>query len=550
MKSQNANVDAATINYQFTAIPTNLFYLLDNNTRTLLFCLIQSSTYFAKKDGFFYITKDAIGELTNLSLNVITAAIDTLYINGLIYVQTVGKSKGKYVNHYRVNFEQFTKFEDMTFEDLKNPLNKIEMVKYKSHYQPQYIKDYLNGDCKDVCKEQCKQQCKEQCKKVITNIDNINNIENIDNKENINNKNNIYNNIDQYINKEYNTSNILGESEEIGLSPNPISEMKEELNNNLKNKEVEVLETSTSNEKEETNHHTPMKVVIDDVDTVLDMMFAETPTHTNKKENITNIRDVEVLKPSTSNKKENKIEENNNTFQLGEVGMLEEKNKTIPSMTDKFRRNYEDCLARLGNGVGSVAQLKEKVTKLCDWVERCSASYSVEDKETINQQINAKYKEVKGILETNIAEFNKVIENFAKGGEMELDPHNAKTKAQNKREQEQAEKETASSVTKEQLEKTLNDITDTLSKYGDIEMALYSINYVAKNYDREIREYKLMEEVQDVFKAIKAQETANEAILTTFNSQDKESINSNEKTQENALKSICVDVDDTEEYPF
>ena len=202
MKTQMQNVEAvSTINYQFTAIPTNLFYLLDNNTRTLLFCLIQSSSYFAKEDGFFYITKEAIGELTNLSVNVITAAIDTLYINGLVYVQTVGKSKGKYVNHYRVNFEEFRKFEDYTIEELKNPSNKIEMVKYKNNYQPQYIKDYL--DSNNEGKQVRKQERKEERKKVITNIDNINNIENKDNINNIDN--NIINKMEE---KEVNLNKI------------------------------------------------------------------------------------------------------------------------------------------------------------------------------------------------------------------------------------------------------------------------------------------------------------------------------------------------------
>ena len=235
MNKSNLKVEAvSTINYQFTAIPTNLFYLLDNNTRTLLFCLIQSSTYFAKEDGFFYITKEAIGELTNLSVNVITAAIDTLYINGLVYVQTVGKSKGKYVNHYRVNFEEFRRFEDYTIEELKNPSNKIEMVKYKNNYQPQYIKDYLdsNNEGKQVRKE----ERKEERKKVITNIDNIDNIDNINNIENKDNINNIKNNIDNNIinkieEKENNIINDIIKEKEVNLNKIEILEIEENIVN-------------------------------------------------------------------------------------------------------------------------------------------------------------------------------------------------------------------------------------------------------------------------------------------------------------------------------
>lgn len=164
------------INYKFTAIPTNLFYLLDNNCRSVLFCLIQSSNYYSNKDGFFFMTKETIGDLTNLSINVVTAAIDTLYINGIIKVTTVGKSKGKYVNHYKVNYESFTKYENLKIEELRNPELKINTVKYKgSRYQPQYIKDYLYAQ----------QDAQQYAQKVITNKDNIDNKENKNNNKNI-----------------------------------------------------------------------------------------------------------------------------------------------------------------------------------------------------------------------------------------------------------------------------------------------------------------------------------------------------------------------------
>lgn len=165
------------INYKFTAIPTNLFYLLDNNCRSVLFCLIQSSNYYSNKEnGFFYMSKETIGDLTNLSINVVTAAIDTLYINGIIKVTTVGKSKGKYVNHYKVNYESFTKYENLKIEELRNPELKINTVKYYgSRFQPQYIKDYLYAQ----------QDAQQYAQNLITNKDNIEIKENKNNKKEV-----------------------------------------------------------------------------------------------------------------------------------------------------------------------------------------------------------------------------------------------------------------------------------------------------------------------------------------------------------------------------
>ena len=435
----NANVEAvSTINYQFTAIPTNLFYLLDNNTRTLLFCLIQSSSYFAKEDGFFYITKEAIGELTNLSVNVITAAIDTLYINGLVYVQTVGKSKGKYVNHYRVNFEEFRRFEEFTFEELKNPLNKIEMVKYKNNYQPQYIKDYLsNNEGKQVCKEQRKQERK----KVITNIDNKNNIYNNINKNNIN----IYNNI------------LEENSEEIGFGDNPISENKE-------------------------------------------------------FENYENIEEVGLIENPTSEK--------------------EEKENTTSTMKEKFEKNFNDLLSRLGDNCSSVSELDNKVTLLCNWVENHNTDYSKEERETILNQLVDRYTEVKEILESNINELDVIFTDFCTIKEEEPIVEEKKT------------------TTKEELIKNLQAFQESLVTYENLEDAKHQLHFYCNKEDKLIREYELTSMVGDILNEINLQIEANKAFLTTFNLQDKETYYNEEIMQENALKAISYKVDDTEDYPF
>lgn len=204
------------IEYQFIAMPTKLSMLLDSNCTKVLLTLIQASNYYTlNEQGFFYLTKETICDFTDLSVNVVTAVIDTLYINGIISIQTVGKSKGKYVNHYRINVENFSKYDALTFEDIKNPDNRIKTVKYKNNYQPQYIKDYLEGkegrkkvittEVENMVEiDECKEQRKQERKKVITNINNKDNIYNINNniiKDNNNKKEN--NNIIIEEKKEY-----------------------------------------------------------------------------------------------------------------------------------------------------------------------------------------------------------------------------------------------------------------------------------------------------------------------------------------------------------
>lgn len=198
------------IEYQFTAIPTTLFLLLDNNCRSMLFTLIQLSTMYSNSDRYFYRSNEDLQSQSNLSKNLVIATIDTLYINKIVDVKTVGKSKGKYTNEYKLNFDKIKEYDKLSIEDTKNPSNKIAIVDYKNNYQPQYIKDYLieneedNNECKEprkrtrkeARKETRKRVRKEPRKKVNTNIYNIDNIESLENKDNIYNiKDNIYSNI-------------------------------------------------------------------------------------------------------------------------------------------------------------------------------------------------------------------------------------------------------------------------------------------------------------------------------------------------------------------
>ena len=46
------------IGYQFTAVPTNLYQCCDINVRSMLSTLVQLSSYYADRDGWFFRTND------------------------------------------------------------------------------------------------------------------------------------------------------------------------------------------------------------------------------------------------------------------------------------------------------------------------------------------------------------------------------------------------------------------------------------------------------------------------------------------------------------
>ena len=169
--------------YNYIKVPINLFYLMDANCTKVLITLVQMSDYYGK-DGWFYRTMNNLEDATGLSQNVIRAALDTLYTEGLVDVDCTGVSKGKHPNHYKVNFEKFKEYEKYSLDEIvSGGVNKIETAKYKSGYfKPTYMH-----------KQEQENQQKCQPKKVSTNITNIPNITNIENKDNIDNITNIDN---------------------------------------------------------------------------------------------------------------------------------------------------------------------------------------------------------------------------------------------------------------------------------------------------------------------------------------------------------------------
>ena len=182
------------IDYQFTAVPTHLNYCMDNNCRCTLSTLIQLSDYFESKnvtafDGWFFRTNALLEEQTNLSKNVLNGALDALFQAGVIDIipQEKGKGKAQGARKYKVNFETFTKYDAIPFDECScsNPDYGIVTLDYKKgapsfQQRPQLEEQPRNG-------------------KSDNNRDNIDNTESIDviEKQNIDNIDNtlIYNNL-------------------------------------------------------------------------------------------------------------------------------------------------------------------------------------------------------------------------------------------------------------------------------------------------------------------------------------------------------------------
>lgn len=163
--------------YQFIQVPTNLFILLDNNCRSMLFTLIQLSSYYADEDGWFFRRWEDLTVESNLSLNLSMATVQTLFNHHIIEAKPTGYGKGKKPNYYKVNFDNFAKYDEISIEDaMKNPDLKINTVGYKGS---NFKLNLVNKTVTKVVNKTVKSE---------NNIDNIENTDNIKNVYNIKNE--------------------------------------------------------------------------------------------------------------------------------------------------------------------------------------------------------------------------------------------------------------------------------------------------------------------------------------------------------------------------
>ncbi|WP_300646039.1 hypothetical protein [uncultured Duncaniella sp.] len=131
------------IGYLFTAVPTNFYNCCDNNVRSMLFTLVQLSSYYADSDGWFFRTNEDLRAQSKLSENLARATLSTLYKIGVIEIRSVGKGKSKTPNRFKVNFNEFLKWEEHSIDDCyKHPDFQIETDNYKAKgWQPSYLNE-------------------------------------------------------------------------------------------------------------------------------------------------------------------------------------------------------------------------------------------------------------------------------------------------------------------------------------------------------------------------------------------------------------------------
>lgn len=198
--------------YQFVQVPTNLFILLDNNCRSMLFTLIQLSTYYADVNGWFFRTYSDLEEESNLSQNLVKATLQTLFNNNIIEAKPTGKGKGSTPNYYKVNFQEFLKYENLSIEEcMKNPDLKIKTVDYKGcHFKLNLVREKVEEVVNNMVTKVVKSDNN------INNIYNKDNIYNIENNNIIDNKNNILEEKDNIINniKELDSTEFKNEVED------------------------------------------------------------------------------------------------------------------------------------------------------------------------------------------------------------------------------------------------------------------------------------------------------------------------------------------------
>ena len=139
------------LDYNFIAVPTNLFFALDNNLRTALTVLLQLSSVFADQDGYFFRTNEDLQQDLKMGKNLTIAVLESLYQYNLLEVKSVGftkKNGKKQVNFFRVcteNFKDYEKYHIYTIT--KNEELHINTVDYKAkNFKVTYTADTAQND--------------------------------------------------------------------------------------------------------------------------------------------------------------------------------------------------------------------------------------------------------------------------------------------------------------------------------------------------------------------------------------------------------------------
>lgn len=321
------------INYQFTAIPTNFIYILDNYCFKLLSLLMQEESYWKSinklNNGYFFQSVEEQMNVLDTCRNEVNMTIESLYINNIIEVISEGKAGKRSTNHFKINWDKITELSQLNITEVIKTNFRIEKCKRgtKCTYS---ANSKVNTNCNNS------KAITEPITKCNTILDNINNL---DNKNNINN-NILYNN-------KNNTSSstreklFLKEKENIIINDNikekEISSLdleEEELKqsetntNDLKNTSIEDNKNIDDNEKEAVTGSFESKIETNDNSNEDNKVVGECTKLSaiaSKEDNITNKESTNKEKNINMEKEEDllkKLFENNKEEYLKEIEFL------------------------------------------------------------------------------------------------------------------------------------------------------------------------------------------------------------------------------------
>ena len=239
------------INYKFIPVPLKLTLLLDEKCTKVLTHLIQLHFAFADENDMYFRSIDLLSEETQLSKRVLNAVLVTLNNLYIVDVYSVGQSKGKKTNQFRINFNVIETYDSIEFETILK-LDRIKTLDYTDksfkveyHNLQNLITKSDNGSDNNlqnlITKSILEQKLKEYSQNLITKSAKINhNIDNtiIDNTY----KNNIGPNIGP-------NNNIIYISEQVEEKEKSNSKV----NCSLSKEEIEEYNNSVNSSEAESN---------------------------------------------------------------------------------------------------------------------------------------------------------------------------------------------------------------------------------------------------------------------------------------------------------
>ena len=489
-------------------LPSNIKTTKEFTTKTKMVIaqlILMNGLDKVKNDGYFFVTNQKLVEELGITEKTIIKIMRNLETNNFI---TRKSGKRGEASEYIVNEEIIKSFGN-TVKKHCNTVKENTVINYSNNLESTVL-NYSNkiNDLVLIINDLVKS-----------------------NQELINKVNQLEITVLNYSNKIQNystdtdTESDIEKEKELEIYNNIIIE-------NINNKkdyiieEIEVVETSISeNEKienneiiEEVNSMTNGNGS-DDEDEVLDMIFGE-----------------EIIE-------EKEIEDNNNTFQHIEVGMLEEKND---DMTETTKRIFYEYLNNFGNGITNMEELTNRAVKFNGWLERQYQADNITYNEysSMIEECRDKFTSIQqDIQHQNEEKINELQDELLKS--VLLDSKEAKTAIQIR---EEKKIETTPSInSKKELIKNLQAFKDSLTNYDNLEDAKHQLHSYCDKNDKLIREYELTSMVGNILSEIDNIKNANKSDLTDFNNQDIETTINDEKTQEIASCEVvdeCTNIED------